>query len=84
MRLNKWRSGWEAIGLFTLIAATVFFVTTSWRQWLIACIERYGEKSGAGQEVLHWVEQNYEKAARTGGDPLDYREHGAIILRKYR
>jgi hypothetical protein len=45
-------------------------------------IERYGEKSGAGQEVLHWVEQNYDKVAWTGGDPLDYREHGAIILRK--
>lgn len=45
-------------------------------------IERYGEKPGAGQEVLRWVEQNYYKTARTGGDPLDYREHGAIILRK--
>jgi hypothetical protein len=46
-------------------------------------IERYGEKSGAGQDVLRWVEQNYDKAAWTGGDPLDYREHGAIILRKH-
>lgn len=45
-------------------------------------IERYGERSGAGQEVLRWVEQNYKKAAWAGGDPLDYRERGAIILRK--
>jgi hypothetical protein len=45
-------------------------------------IDRYGEQSGAGKEVLAWVEQNYEKAAWTGGDPLDYREHGAIVLRK--
>jgi len=45
-------------------------------------IERYGESSGAGQEVLRWVEQNYKKAAWAGGDPLDYRERGVIILRK--
>ncbi|PYK29501.1 MAG: hypothetical protein DME57_10135 [Verrucomicrobia bacterium] len=45
-------------------------------------IERYGEKSGAGREVLQWVEQNYDKAAWTDVDPLDYREHGAIIFKK--
>jgi hypothetical protein len=45
-------------------------------------IERYGERSGAGQEILNWVGQNYDKAAWTGGDPLNYREHGAVILRR--
>lgn len=46
-------------------------------------IERYGEKTGSGQEILHWVGQNYKQVASIGGDPLDYRERGAIILRKY-
>jgi len=46
-------------------------------------IERYGEKTGSGREILHWVEQNYKQVASIGGDPLDYRERGAIILRKY-
>ena len=46
-------------------------------------IERYGEKSGSGAEVLRWVEQNYKQVGSIGGDPLDYRQRGAIILRKY-
>jgi len=46
-------------------------------------IERYGEKSGSGEEILRWVEQNYKQVGSIGGDPLDYRERGAIILRKY-
>ncbi|MEY2542729.1 MAG: hypothetical protein QOE81_190 [Verrucomicrobiota bacterium] len=46
-------------------------------------IERYGEKGGSGEEVLRWVEQNYKQVASLGGDPLDYRERGAIVLRKY-
>jgi len=46
-------------------------------------IERYGDKSGSGEELLNWVEQNYKQVASIGGDPLDYRERGAILLRKY-
>jgi hypothetical protein len=46
-------------------------------------IERYGEKPGSGAEILEWVERNYEQVASVGGDPLDYRERGATILRKY-
>jgi len=46
-------------------------------------IERYGEKPGGGQEVMRWVEQNYKQVVSLGGDPLDYRERGAILLRKY-
>jgi hypothetical protein len=46
-------------------------------------IERYGEKPGEGKEILRWVEQNYKQVAWIGGDPLDYRERGAIILRSY-
>ena len=45
-------------------------------------IERYGEKSGSGLEVLGWVEQNYKRFGWIGGDPLDYRERGAIVYRK--
>jgi len=44
-------------------------------------IERYGEKSGSGLEVLSWVEQNYKRFGSIGGDPLDYRERGAIVFR---
>jgi hypothetical protein len=46
-------------------------------------IERYGEKPGSGAEILKWVGQNYKQVASIGGDPLDYRERGAIILRNY-
>jgi hypothetical protein len=46
-------------------------------------IERYGEKPGSGGEILEWVQQNYKQVASLGGDPLDYRERGAIICRKY-
>jgi len=46
-------------------------------------IERYGEEPGSGAEILDWVEQNYKQVAWLGGDPLDYRERGAILLKKY-
>jgi len=46
-------------------------------------IERYGEKPESGQEILEWVRQNYKQVASIGGDPLDYRERGATIFRKY-
>jgi hypothetical protein len=46
-------------------------------------IERYGDKPGGGQEILQWVEHNYKQVVSMGGDPLDYRERGAILLRKY-
>lgn len=46
-------------------------------------IERYGEKPGSGEQVLEWVRQNYKQVGSIGGDPLDYRERGATILRKY-
>jgi hypothetical protein len=47
-------------------------------------ISRYGEKAGSGEEILRWVEENYKKGASIGGDPLDYRQYGAWILRKSR
>ena len=45
-------------------------------------IQRYGEKIGSGQLILHWAIENYELAASVGGDPLDYRQHGGIILKR--
>ncbi len=47
-------------------------------------IYRYGEKAESGEEILRWVEENYKKDASIGGDPLDYRQYGAWVLRKYR
>lgn len=45
-------------------------------------VEYYGERSGSGQQILHWVAENYELAAAVGGDPLDYRQRGYIILKR--
>jgi hypothetical protein len=46
-------------------------------------IERYGEEPGSGAEIMKWVDQNYKQVGSIGGDPFDYRERGAIILRNY-
>jgi hypothetical protein len=43
-------------------------------------LERYGERPGEGREILSWVNKNYETAASVGGDPLDYRQHGVVLL----
>jgi uncharacterized membrane protein len=43
-------------------------------------IERYGEQPGEGREILSWVNKNYETAASVGGDPLDNRQHGVVLL----
>jgi hypothetical protein len=46
-------------------------------------IDRYGEKPGSGQEILRWVGENYKQVTSIGGDPLDYRQRGAVVLRRY-
>jgi Dolichyl-phosphate-mannose-protein mannosyltransferase len=46
-------------------------------------VDRYGAQAGNGREILSWIERNYKRVAAIGGDPLDYREHGAVLLRKY-
>ena len=43
-------------------------------------IERYGEQPDEGQQILNWVIKNYEVAASVGGDPLDYRQSGVVML----
>ena len=45
-------------------------------------ISRYGEQPGSGRELLRWVDENYRTVASVGGDPLDYRQLGGIILRR--
>ena len=45
-------------------------------------LRRYGETPDQGGQILEWVNRNYEVAAELGGNPLDYREHGAVILRR--
>jgi hypothetical protein len=45
-------------------------------------VDRYGERPGAGQQMMGWVEANYETAQTIGGDPLDVRQRGAVILRR--
>lgn len=45
-------------------------------------IQRYGERPGSGELILSWVAQNYTQTAHVGGDPLDYRDRGAVILKR--
>ena len=45
-------------------------------------VQRYGEKLNEGQQILRWIGKNYETASSVGGDPLDYRQRGAVILRR--
>jgi hypothetical protein len=45
-------------------------------------IKRYGERSGSGQEILAWIDREYERIWSIGDDPLDYRQRGGIILRR--
>ena len=45
-------------------------------------IERYGEKSGQGREILLWLSQHYRQIAQIGGNPLDHRQRGAVIFRR--
>ncbi len=44
-------------------------------------IERYGEQPGNGQQIMRWLHEHYDGEASIGGDPLDFRQRGAILLR---
>lgn len=43
-------------------------------------IQRYGENPGSGQQILTWVANNYTVVGSIGGDPLDYRQRGGMVL----
>jgi hypothetical protein len=45
-------------------------------------IYRYGDAPGRGQLLLDWVMANYKVIGKIGGDPLDVRRRGAIILHR--
>jgi hypothetical protein len=45
-------------------------------------IQRYGERSGSGQDILSWIDRGYERTWAIGDDPLDYRQRGGVILRR--
>ena len=44
-------------------------------------VARYGERPGEGLQLMRWVVSNYGVAWHIGGDPLDVREVGGLILR---
>ena len=47
-------------------------------------VQRYGERPDEGGQILGWVEANYESIAVLGGDPLDVRQRGGLILQRRR
>ena len=47
-------------------------------------VQRYGESPEQGGQILDWAGDRYEVATTFGGDPLDYRQRGLMILRRRR
>ena len=47
-------------------------------------VQRYGESPEQGGQILNWAGDRYEVAATFGGDPLDFRQRGLLILRRRR
>jgi hypothetical protein len=47
-------------------------------------VQRYGESPEQGGQILDWAGDRYEVAAAFGGDPLDFRQRGLMILRRRR
>lgn len=45
-------------------------------------IARYGHATGGGREIRDWLEAHYRPTGRFGGNPLDYRQRGAVILER--
>lgn len=44
-------------------------------------VQRYGESPDKGQHTLDWVRANYTPVFSVGGDPLDPRQRGGVILK---
>ena len=47
-------------------------------------VQRYGESPEQGGQILDWAGDRYEVTATFGGDPLDFRQRGLMILRRRR
>jgi hypothetical protein len=45
-------------------------------------VQRYGEATGSGRELLQWAAANYDLAFSVGGDPLDIRQRGSVVLKR--
>jgi hypothetical protein len=45
-------------------------------------VKSYGESVGEGLLILSWVADHYEAAMSVGGDPLDPRQCGGLVLRR--
>ena len=45
-------------------------------------IKHYGESTGEGRDILHWVAANYAPAMAVGGNPLDPNQCGGVVLKR--
>jgi hypothetical protein len=45
-------------------------------------LREYGVQRYGGNSLKPWLEKNYTQIAHFGGNPLDYRQHGAVILKR--
>ncbi len=45
-------------------------------------LREYGVQRYGGNSLMPWLEKHYTQVAHFGGNPLDYRQHGAVILRR--
>ena len=43
-------------------------------------VARYGERDGAGREIVQWLSQHYRITHHFGGDPLSSEQRGAYVL----
>lgn len=44
-------------------------------------IERYGDAPGNGKLIVDWTRSRWHVEDSLGGDPLDYRQRGGVLLR---
>jgi hypothetical protein len=45
-------------------------------------IEHYGERSGAGKDLLEWLGQNYDATGAVDGRPMEVERDGAQVFRR--
>jgi hypothetical protein len=45
-------------------------------------LREYGVQRYGGNNLKPWLEKYYTQIAHFGGNPLDYRQHGAVILKR--
>lgn len=59
-------------------------------EWVIVCVHdlteygitHWGERSGAGKELVQWVAANYQPAGQVDGRPFNLESDGIVILRR--